>query len=229
VWYFISVHSIPNKSFHLLEDGQIEDFFQYNTTLEGCRGNNNLATWYATCNKICNELGASIKYRNSIPRDIKSEMDIRSFVKELMSKSSPWRALKLITLGHGRIGKTTLLNKFQCMLDPKKQIEVCHKTLTILRILLFTSNKLVGTKSTIGIDCNTISLSQGEVTIWDFAGQLEYTSTHQFFLSIEVCFISLALSLSLSLLSSLSLFSFSLSPLTILAFLLPFQIANIGN
>jgi hypothetical protein len=40
--------------------------------------------------------------------------------------------------------------------------------------------------STVGIDCETISLGGGTVMIWDFAGQLEYTSTHQFFLSTEV-------------------------------------------
>jgi hypothetical protein len=140
MWYVISAHSILlTESFHLLEDELIEDFFQNNTTLEGFDGHE-LASWYATCNRICNKLGASIKYRNSIPRNIKSLGDIHSFVKELMSKSSPWRALKLITLGHGCIGKTTLLNKLQCMLDPNKKIEVCHKALTIYEYLLLTSN-----------------------------------------------------------------------------------------
>jgi hypothetical protein len=42
------------------------------------------------------------------------------------------------------------------------------------------------TESTIGIECNSVSLARGDVSIWDFAGQLEYISTHQFFLSIEV-------------------------------------------
>ncbi len=45
-------------------------------------------------------------------------------------------------------------------------------------------------ESTIGVDCHTLNLSEGEVTVWDFAGQQEYTVTHQFFLSIEVCFVS---------------------------------------
>lgn len=40
--------------------------------------------------------------------------------------------------------------------------------------------------STVGIDCTTLNLAKGEVTVWDFAGQLEYTTTHQFFLSLEV-------------------------------------------
>lgn len=41
--------------------------------------------------------------------------------------------------------------------------------------------------STVGIDWSVLILAGGEVTIWDFAGQLEYTTTHQFFLSTEVC------------------------------------------
>jgi GTPase SAR1 family protein len=40
--------------------------------------------------------------------------------------------------------------------------------------------------STVGIDHTTIQFKSGTVTIWDFAGQIEYTVTHQFFLSSEV-------------------------------------------
>lgn len=40
--------------------------------------------------------------------------------------------------------------------------------------------------STVGIDCMTIALQSGELSVWDFGGQLEYTTTHSFFLSIEV-------------------------------------------
>ena len=43
-------------------------------------------------------------------------------------------------------------------------------------------------KSTEGIDCETINLGGGQVSVWDFAGQIEYTATHQFFLSVEVIF-----------------------------------------
>ncbi len=40
--------------------------------------------------------------------------------------------------------------------------------------------------STVGVDNHTMKLAGGEVTVWDFAGQQEYTVTHQFFLSNEV-------------------------------------------
>jgi hypothetical protein len=38
----------------------------------------------------------------------------------------------------------------------------------------------------VGVDCGTLHLAKGEISVWDFAGQLEYTATHAFFLSIEV-------------------------------------------
>lgn len=45
-------------------------------------------------------------------------------------------------------------------------------------------------KSTIGIEYSTLNISDGsQVSVWDFAGQLEYTVTHQYFLSSKVCFL----------------------------------------
>lgn len=41
--------------------------------------------------------------------------------------------------------------------------------------------------STVGVDLDTFNVAGGEVTLFDFAGQLEYTATHQFFLSSQVC------------------------------------------
>jgi hypothetical protein len=38
----------------------------------------------------------------------------------------------------------------------------------------------------VGVDCGTLHLAKGEISVWDFAGQLEYSATHAFFLSVEV-------------------------------------------
>jgi hypothetical protein len=43
--------------------------------------------------------------------------------------------------------------------------------------------------STIGIECEMINVAGGEIMVWDFAGQEEYTATHQFFLSNEVFYL----------------------------------------
>lgn len=162
----------------------IEECFQHNTTLEGCGGDSNfILKWYTMCNRICNKLGATIQHRNSIPRNLSKEDQINSFIRQLLANSSEWRVLKLVTLGHGRIGKTTLLNKLRLILNPNDRVEVRKNFYYSMLIVL---QNLEDTKSTIGIDCNTISLAGGEISVWDFAGQLEYISTHQFFLSIEV-------------------------------------------
>ena len=42
--------------------------------------------------------------------------------------------------------------------------------------------------STVGVECGTLHLAKGEVSVWDFAGQMEYTATHSFFLTVEVFF-----------------------------------------
>ncbi len=44
-------------------------------------------------------------------------------------------------------------------------------------------------QSTVGADCHILDLAGGEVSVWDFAGQQEYTTTHQFFLSNEVYYL----------------------------------------
>jgi hypothetical protein len=59
--------------------------------------------------------------------DIENEEQIETFVKELIAHPAPWRAIKLVTLGHGRIGKTTLLNKLRLIVDPNEKFVVCMK------------------------------------------------------------------------------------------------------
>lgn len=41
-------------------------------------------------------------------------------------------------------------------------------------------------ESTVGIDCSIVKMANGKVSVFDFGGQLEYTVTHQFFLSSKV-------------------------------------------
>jgi hypothetical protein len=56
--------------------------------------------------------------------------------------------------------------------------------------MLITCKKSVSDiKSTVGIECTDFNTDDTSVKIWDFAGQLEYTVTHQYFLSSKVLFI----------------------------------------
>jgi len=41
-------------------------------------------------------------------------------------------------------------------------------------------------ESTVGVDCESFNLAKGNISVWDFAGQLEYTATHALFLTMEV-------------------------------------------
>jgi hypothetical protein len=112
----------------ILEEEWIHDCFCVNTTLEQCESGGDLLHWYTTGNRVCNSLRLPIQYRNSIPRDLREESQIASFVSQLNSRSEVWRAMKLVTLGHGRIGKTTLLNKLRSIVDPNEKFDVSKAT-----------------------------------------------------------------------------------------------------
>ncbi len=51
-----------------------------------------------------------------------NEGEIRSHITQLLQEGEEWKSIKLIVLGNGRIGKTTLLSTFDELLLPP---EVC--------------------------------------------------------------------------------------------------------
>jgi GTPase SAR1 family protein len=51
--------------------------------------------------------------KESIPMSMVEEEPIHKFMKELLENSEEWKALKLVVLGHGEIGKTSLLRKME--------------------------------------------------------------------------------------------------------------------
>ena len=56
----------------------------------------------------------------------------------------------------------------------------------LVYVLIPRKKPLGDIKSTVGIECTDLSVDDTTVQIWDFAGQLEYTVTHQYFLSAKV-------------------------------------------
>ena len=148
---------------------EIESCFDKNSTLVGGYSSISDIMWFIELNSVCKKLGVGSEIRNSVHQRHK---EIEHFVKELKLSSEPWKTIKLVVLGHGRIGKTTLLSALENILNPTSPQ---HQQPEIV--------------STVGIDCKPLNLAGGEVMVWDFAGQLEYAATHQFFLSTEViCF-----------------------------------------
>ncbi len=164
--------------------------------------------YFTNLNSVCQELNAGMInqfqyvfyppkqyfsemiHRNSVPRVASLDRSkMRRFVQQLIASGEQWKSMKMVVLGNGRIGKTTLLNAFDEILHPDTSLKVwCPFFLLFLfRIPALITLKEAIITSTIGVDCSTINPAGGEVTVWDFAGQQEYTVTHQFFLSLEVC------------------------------------------
>jgi DNA replication protein DnaC len=82
--------------------------------------------WFANRNQICNELGAGKILRDSIPRCLDTSKHIYEFLEALTAGSEPLRQMKLVVLGNGQIGKTTLLNAMYNMLNPNNQKVHCY-------------------------------------------------------------------------------------------------------
>ena len=143
----------------------------------------------------------SALYHASIPSSIHSTSEILTLCEQLSVKSEVSSVIKLVVLGNGQIGKSTLVHSLKhcCkQILEANNIILIFFLMSLLTCVLFEQrlfytfssdhpSKFV-TSSTIGIDYHSIKLDKGEVIIWDFAGQLEYTVTHQYFLSSEAWF-----------------------------------------
>ncbi len=95
-------------------------------------------------------MGATKLHRQSIPQNLYlkvllhfwltlyllffSQGDITKFMKELMKNSSEWKTMKIVILGHGRIGKTTLLRALKSQLAQHSTVR-SHIHLDIFRLI----------------------------------------------------------------------------------------------
>jgi len=94
-----------------------------------------------------------------------SSEGIDNYFKDYRDGREPWREMKVMVLGNGRIGKTTLVETIQCTGTPNN----------------LNKDAIV---STVGVHIQKGNFSSADhISIWDFAGQLEYSVTHQFLLS----------------------------------------------
>ncbi|CAD5126558.1 DgyrCDS14654 [Dimorphilus gyrociliatus] len=101
------------------------------------------------------------------PREIvkKGLNDTMGYMKRLSQGSTQCRRSKLMLVGLGGAGKTSLIKKMMTM---KNEDENQDSIKTIV---------------TDGITIKNWSVQSVEYSIWDFAGQTVYYNTHQFFLS----------------------------------------------
>lgn len=161
----------------------------------------NIIKRFITINKACKDLGLTAFHRNSVPPSMQEKQQIRNFLQEMGNSVEEWRSLKLVVLGHGQIGKTTFLVALKRLLHPSLlqrsfnkvrmhfKEKVSHQK---INLFFFSFDIIVLPKrfrtvlSTVGVDIEILQMADGEVTVYDFAGQLEYATTHQFFISNEV-------------------------------------------
>lgn len=95
----------------------IHDCFLENITLTKVINHESILQWYAKRNQTCKELGLGKSHCNSVPLNLPLDQ-IQSFFKEATVKSEPWKAMKLVVLGHGCIGKSTLVQKLKDYINP---------------------------------------------------------------------------------------------------------------
>ncbi len=96
----------------LVPESDINKTFQKNTSLVQCGNSNALIQWYTMRNRICKEIGVGQRERNSIPLGW-NEQEARIFLNEIKKGSTTWKTMKLVLLGDGRVGKSTLLNRIK--------------------------------------------------------------------------------------------------------------------
>ncbi len=142
---FISIKGILPSSI-------VEDLFDSNVTLMQCNYGGQELSYYMNLNSLCKEMNASMFlfflkqlfsnyqhndylsdkiHRNSVPRrsDMPKE-EMREYLKQLMSEGEQWKAIKMVVLGNGRIGKTTLLHSIHQLLTPSQMVCLFPSTST---------------------------------------------------------------------------------------------------
>lgn len=120
-----------------------------------------LLEWFINRNNVCKELGAEEEDRNSIPPHLKSRDEMRKFLFELRRGFEEWRAMKLVVLGHGRIGKTTLLHALKGLLkqNPNKKVASITPSPLPMYSLLFRQ----WTRSSAQLELNAFNFSLHKV------------------------------------------------------------------
>lgn len=103
-----------NKYF-IVEMESIHDCFQENITVTTITTSDRHAgeqmKWYAERNRLFKDLGLGRVPCNSVPLNLPKDQ-IQYFL-EAIEYSEPWKAMKLVVLGHGQIGKSTLVYRLK--------------------------------------------------------------------------------------------------------------------
>jgi GTPase SAR1 family protein len=139
--------------------------------IDGCAEVYSLPMWLKdlTCLTVLTRKGCDIQYP---PKQCLDDMiKMRQFMNDAARDAKPWRRLKVVFLGNGRSGKTSLLRALARLQFDSEERSTRGVTVDSfadkLKPNLF--DKLAG------VDL--------DLSFWDFAGQLEYSASHDFFMS----------------------------------------------
>lgn len=94
----------------------ITDCFSTNTTILRSSKVPPLVQWYIDLNNVCQQVGVGSYLRKSVPEGKMKKQKMEIFLKELKHRSEPWKTMKIVVLGHGQVGKTTLLEAIRAVL-----------------------------------------------------------------------------------------------------------------
>lgn len=73
--------------------------------------------WYAARNRLWRESGLGEDILFSVPLNLK-EYQLVPFFEEAKNRCESWKIMKLIVLGHGGIGKSTLMYRLKEYVQP---------------------------------------------------------------------------------------------------------------
>lgn len=59
-------------------------------------------------------------HAESVPPSLITAGEIRDYLRKIMEGNEEWRAMKVVVLGNGKIGKSTLIYEIKKTLDPMK-------------------------------------------------------------------------------------------------------------
>lgn len=86
--------------------------------------------WYLRVNGLAKDMNCNRLQRHSVPfcviKEDENYVEETTFLSSIVASSEAWRAIKMVILGHGQIGKTTLLSSIKKLLK-QDDAQVCTK------------------------------------------------------------------------------------------------------
>jgi hypothetical protein len=137
----------------------IRECFKFNRTISKCQYFDILVVHFIHVNRVCIEYPAGIStsknkntatifalylsaitfcshplligamFRDSVPEELTKATEIKQFLADLVASPTEWRAMKILVLGNGQIGKTTLVKHISRLVDATERVCIAFLSL----------------------------------------------------------------------------------------------------